>query len=225
MYLMLGLGAIPLAALLGSTSVLFPVIVERSGSRFQLSPLRSLFMGLLVGGGGALVSLLLLSAEGNPLYFGLGGLLLIFVMVLIVFGCSGVSLNIARRLLDANPTFAHTFLISLALIAIALLPVVGWYLFAPLILVISSGAGLLGVFSREASSEDSMTSEEEDGSWLGLRKPAWALLFLSPVVGELLSGSAPPVEFFNPMSMLVLVVLYGGGAVIIRELAFRWNKG
>jgi hypothetical protein len=51
------------------------------------------------------------------------------------------------------------------------------------------------------------------------------LLILSPVVGELLSGSAPPVEFFNPISFLVLVALYGGGAVIIRELAFRWGKG
>jgi hypothetical protein len=225
MYLMLGLGAIPLAALLGSTSLLFPAIVERSGNRFQLSPLRSLFVGLLVGGGGAALSLTLLSGEGNPLFLGLGGLLLILLVVMIIFGCSGVSLHIAMRLVDPSPAFVPTFLVGLSLIAIALIPVVGWYLFAPLVLAISSGAGFLGVFSRKRSLEESMPGDEKKGSWLGVRRPAWVLLILSPVVGELLSGSAPPVEFFNPISFLVLVALYGGGAVIIRELAFRWGKG
>ncbi len=225
MYLMLGLGAIPLAALLGSTSLLFPMIVERSGSRFQSTPLRSLITGLLVGGGGAVLSLTLLSAEGNPLFLGLGGLLLIFLAVTIVIGCASVSWNIARRLVDPNPAFTHTFLIGLSLIAIAMIPVVGWYLFAPLILAVSSGVGFIGVFSRERPLEESMGGDEKRGSWLGLRRPAWTLLLLSPVVGELVSGSAPPVEFFNPMSFLVLVALYGGGAVIIRELTLRWNKG
>ncbi len=42
---------------------------------------------------------------------------------------------------------------------------------------------------------------------------------------ELLSGSAPPVEFFNPFSLLVLLALYGSGAVLIRELSVRWGKG
>lgn len=55
--------------------------------------------------------------------------------------------------------------------------------------------------------------------------PACLLFFLAPFVGELLSGSAPPVEFFNPLSLLILCVLYGGGAIIIRELKIRWHKG
>jgi hypothetical protein len=50
------------------------------------------------------------------------------------------------------------------------------------------------------------------------------LFFLSPIIGELLSGSAPPVEFFNPFSVLVLSILYGGGAVLIREAKVRWRK-
>jgi hypothetical protein len=45
------------------------------------------------------------------------------------------------------------------------------------------------------------------------------------MIGELLSGSAPPVEFFNPFSLLLLSALYGSGAVIVREVAFRWQKG
>ena len=55
--------------------------------------------------------------------------------------------------------------------------------------------------------------------------PALALFLLSPIIGELLSGSAPPVEFFTPFGFLILVSLYGSGAVVVRELKVRWNKG
>jgi len=54
--------------------------------------------------------------------------------------------------------------------------------------------------------------------------PALFLFFLAPTIGELLSGSAPPVEFFNPIVLLILSALYGSGAVLARELALRWNK-
>jgi hypothetical protein len=55
--------------------------------------------------------------------------------------------------------------------------------------------------------------------------PALALFLLSPIVGELLSGSSPPLEFLNPIGFAFMAGLYGCGAVIIRELAMRWNKG
>jgi len=57
------------------------------------------------------------------------------------------------------------------------------------------------------------------------RWPVVLLFFLSPAVAELLSGSAPPVEFFNPFGLLILSALYGSGALLIRELRVRWNKG
>ncbi len=55
--------------------------------------------------------------------------------------------------------------------------------------------------------------------------PAVVLFFLAPMVGELLSGSAPPAEFFNPFSLLILAALYGSGAILARELVQRWGKG
>lgn len=55
--------------------------------------------------------------------------------------------------------------------------------------------------------------------------PAIVLLFLSPIIGELLSGSAPPAEFFNPFGFIMLTILYGGGAILVREMTFRWGKG
>ncbi len=49
------------------------------------------------------------------------------------------------------------------------------------------------------------------------------LLFLSPALGELLSGSAPPLVFFNPVVLLFLSLLYGCGTLLIREARVRWN--
>lgn len=54
--------------------------------------------------------------------------------------------------------------------------------------------------------------------------PALALFLLSPAIGELLSGSSPPLEFFNPLSFLLLASLYGSGAVLIRELKTHWHR-
>ena len=59
-----------------------------------------------------------------------------------------------------------------------------------------------------------------------LRPPPWlALLLLAPAVGELLSGSSPPAEFFQPFGFTIMTVLYGCGALICRELKVRWRKG
>ena len=54
--------------------------------------------------------------------------------------------------------------------------------------------------------------------------PALVLFFLAPLMGELLVGSAPPSEFFNPFSLVLLASLYGSGALIVRELKVRWKK-
>ncbi len=55
--------------------------------------------------------------------------------------------------------------------------------------------------------------------------PPVVIFFLAPTIAELLSGSAPPVEFFNPFGLVVLTALYGSGALLARELRRRWHKG
>lgn len=55
--------------------------------------------------------------------------------------------------------------------------------------------------------------------------PAIALLVIAPVVGELISGSAPPPEFFHPLTIIIFLMLYGCGALLCRELVIRWGKG
>lgn len=51
------------------------------------------------------------------------------------------------------------------------------------------------------------------------------LYFLAPICGELLSSSAPPVEFFTPFGLVIMSALYGSGALLMRELVRRWGKG
>jgi hypothetical protein len=58
----------------------------------------------------------------------------------------------------------------------------------------------------------------------GKAVPLALLFFLSPAIGELLSGSSPPAEFFSPFSLALLSCLYGSGAIIARELKVRWRK-
>jgi hypothetical protein len=65
----------------------------------------------------------------------------------------------------------------------------------------------------------------ETTSRFRMAPPAWLVLFLAPAIGELLSSSAPPAEFFSPFGFPSLVLLYGTGALLCRELAFRWRKG
>ena len=49
------------------------------------------------------------------------------------------------------------------------------------------------------------------------------LLLLSPIIGEVISGSAPPLEFINPVTFITLVLLYGCGTLLIREAKARWG--
>ncbi|MBN2086174.1 MAG: hypothetical protein JW748_13225 [Anaerolineales bacterium] len=55
--------------------------------------------------------------------------------------------------------------------------------------------------------------------------PTLSLFLLAPVIGELVSGSAPPSEWQALTTWLFLVPLYGAGAVLARELAVRWKSG
>jgi hypothetical protein len=54
-------------------------------------------------------------------------------------------------------------------------------------------------------------------------RPVVTLLVLAPAIGELLSGSSPPLQFFNPIAFLLLVGLYGCGALLVRETVARYQ--
>ena len=55
--------------------------------------------------------------------------------------------------------------------------------------------------------------------------PGLVLFFLAPVIGEMTCGNTPPRMFFNPLAIVLLGILYGGGAILVREAVLRWHKG
>jgi hypothetical protein len=55
--------------------------------------------------------------------------------------------------------------------------------------------------------------------------PGLTLLFIAPLLGELVSGHQAPLEFFNPLTFLILALPYGFGALLCREMIVRWQKG
>ncbi len=57
------------------------------------------------------------------------------------------------------------------------------------------------------------------------RRPLLALVLLSPVIAEMLSGSSAPLEWLNPAVPLLLIWLYGSGVLVMRETAVRWKVG
>ena len=57
------------------------------------------------------------------------------------------------------------------------------------------------------------------------RRPLLALILLSPIIAEMLSGSTTPIEWLNPIAVLFLIWLYGAGVLVMRETAVRWKTG
>ena len=55
--------------------------------------------------------------------------------------------------------------------------------------------------------------------------PPLVLLFLAPAVSQLLSAELAPSEFFSPFGLTILPIVYGGAAILIRDIVKRWGKG
>ena len=62
-------------------------------------------------------------------------------------------------------------------------------------------------------------------SWIHRVGPGVTLLFLAPLLGELVSGHQSLFQFVNPISFVLLALPYGFGALLCRELMVRWRKG
>jgi hypothetical protein len=58
-----------------------------------------------------------------------------------------------------------------------------------------------------------------------LGSPATMLFLLAPGMGELLSGSTPPLVLVIPIVAVWEALLYGCGALLVREFTRRWGGG
>jgi hypothetical protein len=170
-------------------------------------------------------SLGFLSTQGNVLLHVLGILLAILYSFLFLVGGAGISWLLAQRLVGSDPPPLVSFGTSFSLMGSLMIPVIGWFLVTPLYVFASCGSSVISLFQALKRGRAKPPDRNVARAWLGMTAPAWLLFFLSPVVGELLSGSAPPTEFFQPFSLLILAALYGSGALLVREFTFRWGKG
>lgn len=58
-----------------------------------------------------------------------------------------------------------------------------------------------------------------------IRSPVLLILLIAPYFGEGLSGSTPPLDLILPFNLAFMAALYGCGALICREVAFRFGLG
>ncbi|MEV4316665.1 hypothetical protein [Actinocrispum sp. NPDC049592] len=56
-------------------------------------------------------------------------------------------------------------------------------------------------------------------------RPVVALLLVAPYLGEVLSTATSPLTLPLPWNLAMFSALYGSGALICREVAFRWGLG
>ncbi len=136
-------GGLTLAALLATLIYLLPQRVSRARHALQRAPGRAFLVGL-----------------ANALFFGilaalfsqggdLGGLLALLILLallaLAAIGLAGTLLLLRERIYAPAPsTLAVTLKTGLLLIAAALAPIIGWFVLAPILLLVGLGAALLG---------------------------------------------------------------------------------
>ena len=56
-------------------------------------------------------------------------------------------------------------------------------------------------------------------------RPVLTLCLVAPFLGEVLSTATSPVQLMMPWNLVLFVALYGAGALLCRETAFRWGLG
>jgi hypothetical protein len=139
--------------LLIGSSLIFSRRAAAAESLLEHSPWRSLIIGLAVGTLGGIVSIALTAQPSGVLKLvGMAGYLII--LSLGVLGGCGLAQLVARRIHPLDPSLSPLKSLSRGaaiLVVPSLLPLLGWFVFAPVVLAISIGAGLQAILSRSGA--------------------------------------------------------------------------
>jgi hypothetical protein len=136
-------------------ALLFPEKVE--SARLAVSTKTSStighgFLALLFG----VVSFVVISMS-NPAMKLLGMIMLATYFALVSIGIAGIGKLASERMQALKGSQSNLFdsfaKASLYIVLAAMLPVLGWFLFAPLMILFGGGAGLIAVFRSSASKE------------------------------------------------------------------------
>lgn len=130
------------------------IFMGRAGyarQKIESHPFRSVFRGLIltiIGGVGGVVMI----ATPNPLIKLVGWMLVMLLIGFSVIGATGLAFIVGERIKASDPEASEfkAFSRGAAIIVVScLLPLFGWFVFAPLVMVLGVGAGTGAVLNRK----------------------------------------------------------------------------
>lgn len=137
-----------LPAVLGMVMMLFPEPVARARENLENHPWRSLFLGLLTFVAVALVEIALISIATTvgrlmeePVFLAFLGLILIVALGMpLLIGLDGAIQLVSHRLGELNRPLSTYLRGGGMLLLTCMIPLVGWFLFTPLVVWASIGS-------------------------------------------------------------------------------------
>ena len=148
-----------LAALIAAISLLLPELVLRCQVALESAPRRAFLLGLvnLVFFLALAALLVQISQAVIPAVGAVLGLLAVFILaglvILMALGLSGLVALLRQRMGGAHSALAGTLRAALLLELAVLTPFIGWWVAAPLLLIVSLGAGIMAVLARPRASQ------------------------------------------------------------------------
>lgn len=152
--ILLGIGLTAWAMILGA-SILFAEKALAARNLTEEHPWRGFGIGLAVAVPLGFVSLVLSGVPLPPVKF-LGLMGLMILVALSMFGASGLCLSLAGRIRTMEPgisVYTSVVRASAVLVIAAFFPLVGWFLIAPILFVISLGVGVQAMFAKAHAME------------------------------------------------------------------------
>lgn len=153
-FLVIGL-LISYPALLVALNLLLPNVTGRAAEKVSDGPFKTFAIGAVITAGLALLILVTAEAGAGPVR-ALAWLCGLCGLGLIVIGSAGMSRLLGQRLaLWSDPVSRLKNLLRGAVVyeLAGIMPVVGWFLFLPLMVILSIGAAVAALFTRSVVEE------------------------------------------------------------------------
>jgi hypothetical protein len=136
--------------------VLFPLKAKRSQEILEVSPWKSVMLGLVLW---LTVGTLGFTLAASPIgLLKIAGLIVLTgVLAITVVGVSGLTTMVGQRIRSMDEKLSEYQAVSrgtLIAVVAGLLPLVGWFVLIPIVLAAGMGAGTRAVFARKAAAAD-----------------------------------------------------------------------
>jgi len=138
----------------------FPQVAERAQAAYE-GPRPRLVIGALLGAVWVFLSVVVLSLP-NPATKLLAWLMLGYAVWLVSLGASGVASSLACAIRQHDPgmlSYAARSRAALVLCFASMLPILGWFVFGPILLLVCFGAGIASTSYRRALARGALQGE------------------------------------------------------------------